>query len=48
MMVVLGGRERTVSEFEALLNAAGFRLVKSTPLNIPVTIIEAAAADKRV
>ena len=44
MMVVLGGRERTVPEFAVLLSAAGFRLVKSTPLNVPVTIIEAVAS----
>ena len=44
MMVVLGGRERRVPEFEVLLGVAGFRLVKSTPLNVPVTIIEAVAS----
>jgi hypothetical protein len=44
MMVVLGGRERRVPEFEVLLSIAGFRLVRSTPLNVPVTIIEAVAS----
>ena len=43
MMVVLGGRERTRPEYEALLNAANFRLVKSTALRVPVTILEAVA-----
>ena len=32
MMMAVGGRERTVAELEALLGAAGDRLVRDTPL----------------
>ena len=31
MMMAVGGRERTVAEHEALLGAAGYRLVRDTP-----------------
>jgi SAM-dependent methyltransferase len=43
MMVMLTGRERTVSEYRALLNKAGFRLDKSSPIRSSMTVIEAAA-----
>jgi SAM-dependent methyltransferase len=43
MMVMLTGRERTVSEYRALLKKAGFRLDKSSPIRSSMTIIEAAA-----
>jgi SAM-dependent methyltransferase len=43
MMVMLTGRERTVSEYSALLKKAGFRLDKSSPIRSSVTVIEAAA-----
>jgi SAM-dependent methyltransferase len=43
MMVMLTGRERTVSEYRALLRKAGFRLDKSSPIRSSMTVIEAAA-----
>jgi hypothetical protein len=44
MMVMLTGRERTLSEYRALLKQAGFRLDKSTPIRSPMAMIEAVAA----
>ena len=44
MMVMLTGRERTLSEYRALLKQAGFRLDKSTPIRPPMAMIEAVAA----
>jgi SAM-dependent methyltransferase len=44
MLVLFGGRERTVEEFGRLFEAAGLRLVSSTPTNSPMTIVEAVAA----
>jgi len=41
MMTVLGGRERTASEFEALLTRAGLRLERVISLPIPDKLIEA-------
>jgi hypothetical protein len=48
MMAVLGGRERTLAQYEALLRFADFRLVKSAPMAVsarlayrPVQVIEA-------
>src|ERR1700736_4686450 len=43
MMVMLTGRERTLSEYRALLKQAGFRLDKSTPIRSPMAMIEAVA-----
>jgi hypothetical protein len=43
MMVLLTGRERTVSEYRALLKKAGFRLDKSTPIRSSMTVMEALA-----
>jgi len=37
-------RERTLSEYRALLKQAGFRLDKSTPIRPPMAVIEAVAA----
>jgi hypothetical protein len=45
MLVMLGGRERTVEEYGALFTSAGLRLVSSTRANSPVTILEAVLAD---
>lgn len=45
MMVLFGGRERTVDEFGTLFASAGLKLVSSTPTNSPMTIVEAVAAD---
>ena len=44
MMVMLPGRERTLSEYRALLKRAGFRLDKSTPIRSSTVVIEAVAA----
>ena len=44
MMVMLTGRERTLSEYRALLKHAGLRLSKSTPIRSPLAVIEAVAA----
>lgn len=41
MLVVLGGRERTAAEFNALLGAAGFTLTRIIPTAAPVSVIEA-------
>jgi SAM-dependent methyltransferase len=43
MMVMLTGRERTVSEYRALLKKAGFGLDTSSPIRSSMTVIEAAA-----
>lgn len=45
MMVLFGGRERTVDEYGALFAAAGLKLVSSVPTNSPMTVVEAVAAD---
>jgi hypothetical protein len=44
LIVADGGRERTVEEFSQLMRAAGLRLVKATPTNTPMTVIEAVAS----
>ena len=44
MMVMLTGRERTLAEYCALLNQAGFRLDKSSPIRPPMAVIQAIAA----
>jgi hypothetical protein len=41
MMVMTGGHERTVTEYEALLQAAGFALTKVTPTDSIMSVIEA-------
>ena len=43
MMVQNGGRERTTAEFEELLTAAGFKLVRRIPGPSPFQILEAVA-----
>jgi len=40
MLVMTGGKERTAKEFEQLLEAAGFRLVRIVPTATPTAIIE--------
>ncbi len=40
MMVMNGGRERTIEEFSAILSAAGFRLVSATRTATPLCLIE--------
>jgi hypothetical protein len=42
MLVVLGGRERTIEEYGALFDAAGFRLVDAVPTAAGLSVIEGA------
>jgi hypothetical protein len=44
MMVLLGGRERTTSEYEALLAAAGLRLTQEMALASDFYMLEAVIA----
>jgi hypothetical protein len=44
MLVITGGRERTESQFKALLEAANFALTGITPTEVPECIVEAVAA----
>jgi hypothetical protein len=41
MLVVLGGRERTVAEYPQLLEAAGLKLMRILPTASPLSILEA-------
>lgn len=41
MLAITGGRERTLGEYAALLDAAGLQLVAMTPTATPFSIIEA-------
>jgi hypothetical protein len=44
MLAVVGGRERTASEFQGLLTAAGFAVTQTLPLKgLPWSVIEAEA-----
>jgi O-methyltransferase domain len=42
MLVILGGRERTESEYASLLSKAGFRLTQVVPTGSAASIVEAA------
>lgn len=42
MMVMNGGRERTLDEFSSVFLAAGFRLVSATPTTTPLCLMECA------
>ena len=44
MMVMTGGKERTATEFEQLLAAAGFKLLRVIPTDLPTSIVEAQPA----
>lgn len=44
MLILPGGRQRTRSEHESLLHAAGFRLERVIPTTSDVSILEAAPA----
>lgn len=44
MLFVTGGRQRSHSEHERLLNKAGFRLERAIPTTSDVTILEAVPA----
>lgn len=41
MLVMTGGKERTAKEFEQLLGAAGFKLLRVIPTDLPTSIVEA-------
>ena len=41
MLVMTGGKERTAKEFEQLLGAAGFKLLRIIPTELPTSIVEA-------
>lgn len=43
MLVTLGGRERTLEEYEALLSGADFGVSRIIPTSTPFTLIEAVA-----
>jgi hypothetical protein len=43
-MVMLGGRERSETEYGQLFAAAGLRLTTTIPTNTMATVIEATAA----
>jgi len=43
MLVMNGGRERTIAEFRALLNAADYTLTRIVPTMAPQSVIEAIA-----
>lgn len=44
MMVVVGGQERTATDFQTLLQAAGFRLTRIIPTASPLSLIEGVPA----
>ena len=44
MLVGPGGQERTVPEYSALLEKAGFRLTKVVPTSTPASVVEAVPA----
>jgi hypothetical protein len=41
MLVVIGGRERTIAEYRVLLETAGFTLNRAIPTTSPLSIVEA-------
>ena len=41
MMVILTGRERTLDEYRALIETAGFHVSKIIPIHLPMAVIEA-------
>jgi hypothetical protein len=43
MMVLATGRERTLDEYRALIEKAGFHFAKVTPIRSPMAVIEATA-----
>src|ERR1051325_7928643 len=42
MLVMTGGKERTAKEFEQLLSASGFKLLRVIPTDLPTSIVEGA------
>jgi SAM-dependent methyltransferase len=47
MLIMTGGRERTIPEYRELLASSGFRLTRVVPTDSPVSIIEAVKAEIR-
>ena len=43
MLVMTGGKERTKKEFAQILSAAGFKLLRVIPTEVPTSIVEAEA-----
>jgi hypothetical protein len=43
MLALMAGRERTLREFETLLNSSGFRLDKVIDVGLGTSILEASA-----
>jgi hypothetical protein len=43
MLVMTGGRERTIEEFQELLAASGFELVRTIPTGSAVHVVEGVA-----
>jgi hypothetical protein len=43
MLTLLGGRQRTRTEYESLLAAAGFKLIAEKPTRSDISILEAKA-----
>ena len=48
MMVLTGGRERTVEEFSALFEKAGLRQSAIVPTSTALSVIEASVIDRNV
>ena len=44
MLVMTGGLERTVKEFEALFTQAGFKMTRVVPTKSPFSVLEARPA----
>ena len=42
MLVMLGGLERTASEYRQILHDAGFDLIQIVPTPAPVSVLESA------
>jgi hypothetical protein len=42
MLAMLGGRERTVDEYRALLQSAGLRMTRTVSTASPLSLIEAS------
>jgi hypothetical protein len=48
MLLVAGGRERTVREYEALLTGAGLALARVVPTSSPASVIEGVPGEYRL
>jgi len=43
MLVLVGGRERKLSQYDALLKASGWRLERAIPTEVSIAIVESTA-----